>query len=396
MGSPHQPNPGQQVVASCMPTLTDRYELADVVYSDDAVVAYQAHDRLLNRAVTIELLQAQRASDPRYAQRLVDKARAAALTNLPSVAALYDQHMVDGRPFLVLEEVAGPALSKAAPLATDQAVALVAALSDTVKAAQQRQQLLPHITEQTVRIGADGRVQVLDFGLAQAPLSPAQISAQLGRILSIAMAGGDEIPTNTPVRRIAERALAGHYATPDYLLADLRAVEEHAKQATTVLPRIPPTMPVPDDDAQPQATTAWTTETEPVGPRRRRLPLGLLLGAGGVLLLLLVGGMLFRGGEASPTAPAGSAATNAQPSAAATAAAAPVLSGERYIVAARNSRTVRVRSGPGISSPQIASLANGTAVQVVSDPQPADGYRWVRIIADGVDGWCILEALRKG
>lgn len=377
-----------------MPTLTNRYDLADVVYSDEAVVAYRAHDRLLNRAVTIELLQAQRAADSHYVQSLIDKARQAALTNLPSMAALYDQHVIDGRPFLVWEEVAGPALAEAAPLSADQAVALVSGLAETVQAAEQRQHPLPNINEQTVRVGAEDRVQVLHFGLAATRRSPAQITAQLGRILSTALAA--DIPTNTPLHRIAERAMAGGYTAPDALVADLRAMEQRANQATTVLPRVHPTVDIGDADVHPQATTAMSTGVESVVPSRRRSPpLGILIGAGSLLLLLLVGGVLFRNRGVSSAEPQASGVTNAQTSTAPVPSAAPTLTGESYVVAARNSQTVRVRNGPGINSQQIASLPNGTAVQVVSNPQPADGYRWVRITADGVDGWCILEALRK-
>jgi hypothetical protein len=377
-----------------MPTLTDRYELADLVYSDDAVVAYYAHDRLLNRAVTVELLQAHRAADPIYVQRLIDKARQAALINLPAVAALYDQHVVDGRPFLVLEEVAGPALSAAAPLSAEQAVTLISALAETIEAAQQRQHPLPNINEQTVRIGTEGRFQVLDLGLAQAPAHPAQITAQLGRLLDAAVAA--DSPATTPLRAIAERAVVGHYASPGALVAELRAVEQRANQATTMLPRVTPTIDMVDADAHPQVTTAMPASSAAAAPTQRRTPpMGLMFGVGGLLLLLLVGGLLLRNREASSVEPQASGVTTTQPSAPAPAPSAPALTGERYVVAARNSQTVRVRSGPGTSSPQIASLPNGTEVQVVSDPQPADGYHWVRVIADGVDGWCILEALRK-
>ena len=378
-----------------MPSLANRYDLHDILYSDAHVVAYRAHDRLLNRPVTIEVLQAQLAGDPAYVQRLIDKARHAALASLPYVAALYDQHTVDSRPFLVLEEPAGPALHEVAPLAMDQVVALIAALAESVQAALARRYPLPSINGQTVRIGAEGHFQVLDLGLEPTAASAPHAVAMLGGVLTSALRGAADIHGAPPLQRIAERAANGQFASPQALVDELRAVERRANQATTVIPRAQPTVDRGAMPHSPAADGGRRGTSAGVAPGvGRALLLKAVLGAVALALVLLLGGAFLRDrDEAGAEPPASSQPAIVDAPTASVAATVPA--GERYVVAARGSQTVRVRSGPSTSAAQITSLRNGTVVQVISEPQPADGYRWVRIVADGVDGWCILEALRK-
>lgn len=391
------------------PLLAERYRLDGVVYSDTSSVAYRAHDQLLNRTVTVELLQAQHATNPAYRSRLIDKARSAALMSLPNVAAVYDQGMVNDRPFLVREELLGPTVAEAAPLPADQAINVVSAVADTVRAAATQQQPLLPITPQTVRVDAEGRAQILDFGLDQPPTNPAQAVAALGRLLQAALANSNEGHQVTPVRAIAEQAVAGRYTSVDGLVAELRRVQQRANSVTTVIPRMPPTIQIEDPHdqrvvapaprAQRQAAQPAVVAQPPAvesAPRSRRL-LWPIVGAI-TLLVLLVGGMMLRGGNDTPSdepATAGGGAAASSAAAPSTAGGESPASGPTYIVAARGSDTIRVREGPGVNFQQIASLRNGTTVQVVEGPRPADNYNWVRIRAGNVDGWCILEGLRK-
>ncbi len=371
-----------------MPILANRYELAEMIYSDAVVVAYCARDQLLNRTVTIEWLQANRVADAAAVQRLLDKARSAALLNLPHVAALYDQHIVDNRPFLVLEEIAGPALADAAPLSAEQATDLVYSVADTIHAALARQQPLPAITEQTIRIGPEGRIQIIDLGLAQP--APEDAIQTLGRLLQAALGGTAEA---SPLRGLAERAIAGQYASVDALVADLRLVQQRATTATTVMPRVHPTIDLTNDSgvtAYTAANTAATPAPAPAAQPRRYLWAGI--GAGGLILLALLGSLWFRGRDETALDPVPSAVATVGAS---NAPAGSPIRGELYTVATNNRRPIRVRQGPGLNSPQIASLPYGTTVEVIDGPQPADGYNWVRIRTSTVDGWCIREGLRK-
>lgn len=390
-----------------MPNLADRYQLAEIIYSDTHVVAHRAHDQLLNRTVTIELLQPGRADQPQRSARLLAKARQAALTNLPHIAPLYDQHTVDERPFLVLEEPIGPSLAEAAPLPPAQIVALVCTVAETLQVAQARQQPQPTINPFTVRIGADGRVQVLDLGLDQPASNQATAVQRLGQLITAALGStGDR--QSAPFRRIAEGAASGAYASVDALLAALQQIEQRSQQPTTVLPRVMPTITIHDE--QPNAATvavaperAAAQPVQPAAPARRpweavtaqpRWRLWAGIGAG-LVALLLVASLLRPGAETAqePTgsAPAGVVSGN---SPAASAAANPA-NGTLFSVATNNGQSLIVRSGPGRSFSRITSIPNGSTVEVLEGPQAADGFNWVRIRTATVEGWCVSEALRR-
>lgn len=380
-----------------MPNLADRYQLAEIIYSDAHIVAYLAHDELLNRSVTVELLQAGRADEPQRAERLLAKARQAALSSLPRVAALYDQHTIDGRPFLVLEEPIGPALADAGPLAAAQIVALVREVALTLQTALERQQPLPVVNPFTVRLAPDGRVQIIDLGLDQ--LRPDQATAvqRLGQLISAALGSASD-RQSASLKRIAEGTASGAYTSLDALLAALQQLQARADQPTSILQRIPPTMPVPDvDQEEPppivERENRPPTVTPDAAPRRRWVvwaALGL-----GLIGLLLAGLLLRPDGETAEQparSPGASAASGTGSSARPVASPA---NGTLYTVATNNGQSLIVRSGPGRTFDRITSLPNGTTVEVIEGPRAADGFNWVHIRTASVEGWCVSEALRK-
>lgn len=384
-----------------MPNLADRYQLAEIIYSDAQVVAYCAQDQLLNRTVTVELLQSGQPDQPQRAGQLIDKAHQAALSSLPHVAALYDQHAVDGRPFLVLEEPIGPALGEIVPLPPEQAVAVVRQVGETLRAALLRQQPLPAINPTTVRIGADSRVQILDLGLEQPPAQPAVALQLLGQLLSAGLGGAND-RLSAPLQRIADDAIRGQYRSIGDLVAALEQIEQRATQPTTVLQRVPPTVVV---EQQPPALergsqTAILETVQPIeqpilAPERpaRRWGLWAALGLG-LLALLAVGALLLRPNDRATQPPAPPAAGTSPTTGAASPAASPA-NGTLFVVSTNNGQALIVRSGPGRSFSRITSIPDGATVEVLEGPQAADGFNWVRIRTANVEGWCASEALRR-
>jgi hypothetical protein len=392
------------------PILANRYHLDSIVYSDSMVVAYQARDQILNRAVTVELLRPDKAKDQVYVQRMLDKARNAALANLPHVAALYDQNAVDQRPFLVMEELAGPALMDLAPLPANQAIALVEKIAETLDAGLSSQQPLPAVNDQTVRINPEGRIQLINLGLEQTPSTPGYAVKTLGRLLSATIAGAD-LNRTTPLRTLAERAINGEYQSIADFLMELRSLRQRADTPTTVIPRVHATIPIPDSArsapqparvapavAAPRATPVGPPLSEPAAapPRRNLLPIAAALG---IMLLALVGFMALRGGDddQAAQAPSPSAVASDAPAASGAPAASvpPPGSGEIFVVNTRGRQALTVRTGPGIKFPRVASLPYGSRVEVIGGPQAADNFNWVWIRTPNFNGWCISEALSK-
>lgn len=402
-----------------MPNLANRYQLAEIIYSDAHVVAHRAQDQLLNRTVTIELLQPGRGDEPQRIARLLAKARQAALTNLPHVAPLYDQHTVNELPFLVLEEPIGPSLAEAAPLPPAQLVALVCAVAETLRVAQARQQPQPTINPFTVRIGPDARVQILDLGLDQLSSNQTAAVQRLGQLISAALSSTSD-RQSAPFRRIAEGAANGAYASIDALLAALQQIEQRAEQPTTVLPRVMPTIDMreeqldaatvvvapqvpPAQPVQPAQPGRRLWETAAAQPGRRlwetaaaqpRWRLWAGLGAG-LLALLLLGSLLTRPNAETAQQPAASAPAGATTSSPAASPAANPANGTLFTVATNGGQSLIVRSGPGRSFSRITSIPNGSTVEVLEGPQAADGFNWVRIRTANVEGWCVSEALRR-
>lgn len=404
------------------PILANRYHLDSIVYNDSAVVAYQARDQILNRTVTVELLRSEKAKDPSAVQRMLAKARNAAIADLPHVAALYDQNAVDQRPFLVLEEMAGPPLADLVPLPPQQAIALVEKMAETLEAGLSNQLPLPEINDQTIRISPEGRVQVLDLGLDQTPPTPGYAVKALGQLLSMTIAGAADLNRVTPLRKLAERATNGEYQSIGDFLIELRSLNQRANTPTTVIPRTHPTIPVPESarsapqpvrpaQARPAPTAAPAVsaprgvsitpplvEEEPE-PAPRRSVWGIV--AAVVVTLLLVAGTIAVWGGSPTTAspspePSPSAVAGESPAAsAAVASAAPTTTGQMFVVNTRGQQTLVVRSAPGRNSPRVGSLAFGTQVEVIGEPQAADGFNWVQIRTPNLTGWCISEALRK-
>src|SRR3712207_4938081 len=106
-----------------MPTLANRYQLLEPIYQDEAVVAYRARDAVLHRMVTLETLSDQ--ASPEQAERLVQKARHAALDRTPNIAKRCDQNIDLDRPCLVWEDRIGPSSAEAAPLPEHQVITIV-------------------------------------------------------------------------------------------------------------------------------------------------------------------------------------------------------------------------------------------------------------------------------
>lgn len=394
------------------PILANRYHLDSIVYNDSAVVAYQARDQILNRTVTVELLRSDKAKDQVSVQRMLDKARNAAIANLPHVAALYDQNAVDQRPFLVLEEMAGPPLADLVPLPPQQAIVLVEKIAETLEAGLANQQPLPEINDQTIRISSEGRVQVLDLGLDQTPPMPGYAVKTLGQLLSTTIAGATDLNRVTPLRKLAERATNGEYQSVGDFLMELRSLRQRADTPTTVIPRTHPTIPIPasarstPQPVQPAparvappvsapyaAPLAPPVVQEEPAPAPRRNLWGIAA-AVAVLLILGAGWMALRGNDETAQSPP-PAGAGESPLASPGASAAPTATGQIFIVNTRGQQTLVVRSGPGRNFARVASLAYGTQVEVIGGPQAADGFNWVQIRTPGFVGWCISEALRK-
>jgi eukaryotic-like serine/threonine-protein kinase len=131
---------------------------------------YRARDSRLDREVAIKILPAVWLADPDRRTRFEREARLLAALNHPNVGAIYGVEDVDGGRALVLELVEGPTLAERlerGPLPFKETLTIAAQIADALDAAHQSGIVHRDLKPANIKIRNDGRVKVLDFGLAK-------------------------------------------------------------------------------------------------------------------------------------------------------------------------------------------------------------------------------------
>ncbi len=134
---------------------------------------YRAHDPRLGRDVALKVLPADMASDPLRLERFTREARAIAALNHPHIVTIYSTEEADGVRFLTMELVEGQPLDALIPptgLPLTRFLELALPLADALNAAHQKRITHRDLKPANVMVASDGRVKVLDFGLASAPV----------------------------------------------------------------------------------------------------------------------------------------------------------------------------------------------------------------------------------
>ncbi len=132
---------------------------------------WRATDGRLGRDVALKLLPASVARDPERLARFQREAQLLASLNHPHIGAIYGFEAVGDARFLVLELVEGPTLADriaAGPLPVDEALPIALQIAEAVEAAHEKGIVHRDLKPANVKVTPDGRVKVLDFGLAKA------------------------------------------------------------------------------------------------------------------------------------------------------------------------------------------------------------------------------------
>ncbi|HJZ96444.1 MAG TPA: serine/threonine-protein kinase [Candidatus Solibacter sp.] len=145
---------------------------------------YRAHDSKLGRDVAIKTLPREFAHDPKRLARLRQEARTLASFNHPNIAAIYGLEESQSATFLVLELVEGETLR--GPLPIPQVLDYARQITEGLEAAHEKDIVHRDLKPANVKVAPQGRVKILDFGLAKAvwgsndTLDLSQRSAQVG------------------------------------------------------------------------------------------------------------------------------------------------------------------------------------------------------------------------
>jgi Protein kinase domain/WD40-like Beta Propeller Repeat len=132
---------------------------------------YQATDSKLGRSVAIKLLHEVFAQDVDCVMRFEREARVLASINHPNIAVIHGIEQADGRTFLVMELVDGETLAeriKRGAIPVPEAVRIAREIAEGLEAAHEKGIIHRDLKPANVKIAADGKVKILDFGLAKA------------------------------------------------------------------------------------------------------------------------------------------------------------------------------------------------------------------------------------
>ena len=131
---------------------------------------YRARDLKLDRDIAIKVLPRDVADDPERRSRLLREARAVAALNHPNICTIYEVGESDGSVYLAMEVIDGRPLStrlKDGALAADDVVRYGCELADALAHAHDRGVIHRDLKSANVVVTSEGRIKVLDFGLAR-------------------------------------------------------------------------------------------------------------------------------------------------------------------------------------------------------------------------------------
>jgi len=157
------------------------YEIVAPLGAGGMGEVYRARDSRLGREVAIKVLPAGLGDHPERLARLEREARAVAALNHPGIVTLHSLEDADGVRFLTMELVEGDSLDRqlaASGLPIERVLEIGIALTEAVSAAHGKGVVHRDLKPSNVMVTTDGRVKVLDFGLAKlaSPEPPTEMS----------------------------------------------------------------------------------------------------------------------------------------------------------------------------------------------------------------------------
>jgi serine/threonine protein kinase/Tol biopolymer transport system component len=146
------------------------YDIQSAIGAGGMGEVYRARDARLNRDVAIKILPASFSSDPDRLQRFAQEARAAAALSHPNILSIYDIGDDHGAPYVVSELLEGETLRdrlRNGPLNSRKAIEYARQLASGLAAAHEKGIVHRDLKPENIFITNDGRVKILDFGLAK-------------------------------------------------------------------------------------------------------------------------------------------------------------------------------------------------------------------------------------
>lgn len=152
--------------------IDDRYRIIRLLARGGMATVHIAHDERLDRPVALKVMHPHLADNASFVSRFRREARAAARIIHPGVVSVFDQGVVAGQGFLVMELVNGPTirslLSSQGSFTLGRALEITKEVLEALRAAHREGVIHRDIKPENILVPSDPPVRVTDFGLARA------------------------------------------------------------------------------------------------------------------------------------------------------------------------------------------------------------------------------------
>jgi eukaryotic-like serine/threonine-protein kinase len=153
---------------------------------------FRARDERLDREVALKLIRPASSANPDHLRRFELEARAAAALNHPNIVAVYDIGIDEGTPYIVCELLEGKTLRKRlleGPVPISLAVDYSLQIVQGLIAAHQRRIIHRDLKPENLFVTTDGRMKILDFGVAKLQSSPDESGRTIEDLTTITKSG---------------------------------------------------------------------------------------------------------------------------------------------------------------------------------------------------------------
>jgi eukaryotic-like serine/threonine-protein kinase len=323
------------------------YTIQSHIASGGMGAVYRACDERLGRNVAIKVLPDKFAQDTERLRRFEQEARATGILNHPNIVAIYDVGTHDGSPYVVSELLEGETLRDAlsrGPIAARKAIEYAAQIAAGLAAAHDKGIIHRDLKPENLFVTLDGRIKILDFGLAklteaaeqswsQLPTAASGPGVALGTVgyMSPEQVRGQSVDSRTDLFTLGivlhEMLTGQRVFHRDTAVETMSAIlRDDPKDLSAVRPDLPPALDRivrhcleknPVERFQSARDVAFALESlsgsdsavqgtatsipfRMAAQRRLRISLMMSGGAIGFLLALIMGGLYFRQGAVRP------------------------------------------------------------------------------------------------
>jgi Tol biopolymer transport system component len=240
-------------------TRIGHFEVVELLGAGAMGAVYRARDSRLDRDVAIKLLPDAFSRDADRLRRFEHEARAVARLTHPHIVALYDVGTHEGSPFIVMELLEGETLRgriAGRPLPPRKAIEYGIQIADALAAAHAHGLVHRDIKPDNLFVSRDGRLKILDFGLAKLLDTGAPIGTAADTLTLVGFVG-------TPAYAAPEQ-IRGHAADNRADLFGVGVVLYEMASGVSPFRR----------DTLPETMTAILNEEPPVPPPGTDWPVG--------------------------------------------------------------------------------------------------------------------------